>query len=179
VRRRRNSTRTKIRCAGRLADHIVNTSPLCYLHRAGMLHVLPAMLGRVIVPGQVAAELSAGRARGYDLPEPLVLSWADVRPVTPMSPRLEPFGFLGAGERAVLTLAMAAPESVSIIDELPGRKVAARFGVKVTGTLNVILAAKQRGHIPALRPILDRLQQLGFRVSAKLREHILSVAGEA
>ena len=94
-----------------MADHIVNTSPLCYLRRAGILHVLPAIFGRVIVPGQVVAELSAGRARGYDLPEPLVLPWADVRPVTPLSPRLEPFGFLGAGERAVLTLAMASSGS--------------------------------------------------------------------
>jgi predicted nucleic acid-binding protein len=161
-----------------LADHIVNTSPLCYLHRAGILQVLPALLGRVIVPGQVEAELSAGRARGYDLPEPLVLPWADVRPVAAMSPRLEPFGFLGAGERAVLTLAMAAPDSVAIIDDLPGRKVAARFGVKVTGTLNVVLAAKQRGHIPVVRPILDRLQELRFRVSGELREHVLTLAGE-
>jgi uncharacterized protein len=162
-----------------LADHIVNTSPLCYLHGAGILNVLPALLGRVVVPDQVVTELSAGRARGYDLPDPLGLPWADVRPVAPMSPRLELIGFLGAGERAVLTLAMAEPDSVAIIDDLAGRKVAARFGVKVTGTLNVVLAAKQRGHILAVRPILDRLQQLGFRVSAKLREHILSLAGEA
>jgi hypothetical protein len=52
-----------------LADHIANTSPLCYLHRAGVFRVLPAMLGRVIVPSQVVAELGAGRARGYDLPD--------------------------------------------------------------------------------------------------------------
>jgi hypothetical protein len=161
-----------------LADHIVNTSPLCYLHRAGILHVLPAILGRVIVPGPVVTELSAGRARGYDLPEPLALPWADVRPVAPLSPQLEPFGFLGAGERAVLTLAMANPDSVAIIDELPGRKVAARFGVNVTGTLNVLLVAKQLGHLPAVRPVLDRLQELRFRVSADLRQHILTSAGE-
>ena len=30
-----------------------------------------------------------------------------VRPVVPLSPQLEPFGFLGAGERAVLTLEAA------------------------------------------------------------------------
>ena len=83
-----------------MADHIANTSPLCYLHRAGILRVLPAIFGRVIVPGQVVAELGAGRARGYDLPDPLVLPWADVRTVAPLSPQLEPFGFLGAGERA-------------------------------------------------------------------------------
>jgi predicted nucleic acid-binding protein len=92
---------------------------------------------------------------------------------------LEPFGFLGAGERAALTLALALPGSVAVIDELPARRVAARLGVNVTGTLNVILVAKQRGHLPAVRPILDRLQELRFRVSAGLREHILTLAGEA
>jgi hypothetical protein len=65
---------------------------------------------------------------------------------------LEPFGFLGAGERAVLTLAMANPGAVAIIDELPGRRVAAGLGVKVTGTLNVVLVAKQLGHVWAWGP---------------------------
>jgi uncharacterized protein len=162
-----------------LVDHIANTSPLCYLHRAGVLQVLPAIFGRVIVPGQVVAELNAGRARGYDLPEPLTFPWADVRTVAPLSAQLEPFEFLGAGERAVLTLALALPGSVAIIDELPARRVAARLGLRVTGTLNVILVAKQLGHVQAVRPILDRLQELRFRVSAALRDHILTLAGEA
>ena len=161
-----------------MAEHIANTSPLSYLHRAGILHVLPAIFGRVLVPGQVLTELSAGRDRGYDLPEPQVLSWVDVRSVVPLAPQLAPFGFLGSGERAVLTLAMALPDSVAIIDELPARRVAARLGVAVTGTLNVILTAKQRGHVKAVRPILDRLQELQFRVSSALREHVLTLAGE-
>jgi predicted nucleic acid-binding protein len=73
---------------------------------------------------------------------------------------------------------MANPESVAIIDELPGRRVAARFGLNITGTLNVVLLAKQLGHLPAVRPILDRLQEPRFRVSANLREHILTLADE-
>jgi predicted nucleic acid-binding protein len=151
-----------------LADHIVNTSPFCYLHGAGILHVMPAILGRVIAPAQVATELSAGRGRGYDLPDLVTLPWVDLRVVAPLSPELGAFGFLGAGERAV-----------AVIDERPARKVAARFGVKVTGTLNLILVAKQLGHLQAVRPILDRLQELRFRVSVDLREHILALAGEA
>jgi predicted nucleic acid-binding protein len=161
-----------------LADHIVDTSPLCYLHRAGVLHVLPAIFGRVIVPGQVVAELSVGRARGHDLPDPLILPWADVRPVALLAPQLALFGRLGAGERAVLTLALAIPGSVGIIDELPARRVAEGFGVAVTGTLQVILVAKQRGLVPAMRPLLDRLQELRFRMSEDLREHVLTLAGE-
>lgn len=162
-----------------MADHVVNTSPLSYLHRAGLLYLLPTIFGRVVVPGQVVTELRVGRGHGYDLPEPMVLPWADVRPVEPLSPRLERFGFLGAGERAVLTLAMALPVSVAIIDELPARRVAQLLDVRVTGTLNIILTAKQRGHVQAVRPILDRLQDLRFRVAPALREHILTLAGEA
>jgi len=30
-----------------LADHILNTSPFRYLHRAGILRVMPAIFGRV------------------------------------------------------------------------------------------------------------------------------------
>jgi hypothetical protein len=161
-----------------LADHIVNTSPLSYLYRAGVLHLLPTIFGRVVVPGQVVTELRVGREHGYDLPEPMVLAWADIRPVAPLSPSLERFGFLGAGERAVLTLAMSLPDSVAIIDELPARRVARLLDVRVTGTLNVILTAKQRGLVQAVCPILDRLQELRFRVAPALREHILTLAGE-
>jgi len=100
--------------------------------------VLPAIFGRVIVPGQVVAELSAGRAEGYDLPDPIFLPWADVRTVSPLSSQLESFGRLGAGARVVLTLALAIPGSVAIIDELPARRVADSFGVNVTGALHVV-----------------------------------------
>ena len=165
-----------------MADHIANTSPFCYLHGAGILHVMPAMLGRVIVPGQVVAELTAGRERGHNLPDPLALPWLEVRTVEPLVPSIGFFGavaFLGAGERAVLTLALRNPGAVAILDDLPARRVAARLEVKVTGTLNLILVAKQLGHVQAVRPILDRLQELRFRVSADLRAHILSLAGEA
>lgn len=161
-----------------MADHIVDTSPLYYLHRAGILHVLPAIFGRVIVPGQVVAELSAGRARGHDLPDPLVQPWADVRTVSALSPELESFVRLGAGEHAVLTLAMTIPGSVAILDDLLARRVAEGFEVPVTGTLHVILVAKERGLVPAVRPLLDRLQELRFRMSTDLRDEILTSAGE-
>jgi predicted nucleic acid-binding protein len=91
---------------------------------------------------------------------------------------LESFGRLGVGERAVLTLAMSIPASVAIIDDLPARRVAESFGVTVTGTLHVILVAKQRGLVPAVRPLLDRLHDVRFRMSADLRDGILTLADE-
>jgi predicted nucleic acid-binding protein len=56
--------------------------------------------------------------------------------------------------------------------------VATKFGVPVTGTLSVILIAKRRGLVPAVRPLLERLQELRFRMSTDLRDEILTSAGE-
>lgn len=78
----------------------------------------------------------------------------------------------------MLTLALAIPGSVAIIDKLPARRVAASFGVPVTGTLSVILTAKRRGLLQTVRPLLDRLQELRFRMSSDLRHEILASAGE-
>ena len=60
------------------------------------------------------------------------------------------------------------------IDELHARRVAAVFEVPVTGTLSVILTAKRRGLVPAVRPLLDRLQELRFRMSTDLIDEILT-----
>jgi len=49
-----------------LPDVICNTSPLQYLHQIGMLHLLPSLVGTVIVPEAVVEELAIGdRLMGY------------------------------------------------------------------------------------------------------------------
>jgi predicted nucleic acid-binding protein len=161
-----------------MAEYIANTSPLVYLHRLGAIDLLPSLFGRIIVPRQVEAELRLGREKGYDLPDPLELTWVDVRTWVPIAPQVERFAFLGPGESAVLTTAARTPNSVAIIDELPARKVAHSLGLQVTGTLNVLVAAKKRNHIPAVGPLVARLDELGFRMSPTLIDHVLAMAGE-
>jgi len=43
-----------------LPEVICNTSPLQYLHQLGLLHVLPALAGQVVVPPAVVDELAEG-----------------------------------------------------------------------------------------------------------------------
>ena len=58
-----------------MADAIFNTSPLVYLHRSGALDWLPRLLGAIWTPNAVGGELSEGRRRGYDVPDPADLAW--------------------------------------------------------------------------------------------------------
>ena len=52
-----------------MPEVICNTSPLQYLHQLEELRLLPALVGKVIVPPAVVAELTVGRELGVSLPE--------------------------------------------------------------------------------------------------------------
>ena len=52
-----------------MPEVVCNTSPLQYLHQIGQLSILPALVGSIVVPPAVLAELDAGIAKGLDLPQ--------------------------------------------------------------------------------------------------------------
>jgi predicted nucleic acid-binding protein len=51
--------------------------------------------------------------------------------------------------------------------------------VSCTGLLGVLLAAKQRGFVVAIRPLLDALRtRAGFWISDAVYAHFIQVSGE-
>ncbi len=161
-----------------MAEVVCNTSPLQYLHQAGCLQVLPALVDKIIVPPAVVDELSVGKKAGIDLPEVSRLNWLEIR--SPASIAALPLiTDLGPGESQVLALALEIPGTVVILDDLLARRVAETMRIQLTGTLGVLLAAKRAGLIKAIAPILDKLQVLRFRVSPGTRSVVLKLAGES
>ena len=133
-----------------MPEVICNTSPLQYLHQIGQLELLPKLVSRITVPTAVAQELAKGRRRGLDLPIPEALAWIDLRaPASEQVVRL--VADLGPRETGVLLLAM---------------------------TLGILLDAKRRGLVPAVTPLVDDLQHLGFRLSEGTRSAVLRMVGE-
>lgn len=133
------------------------------LHQVGLLHILPVLASGVCVPSAVCSELAAGRALGVDVPDPAALGWATMlsaqaRPTLPHSTSL------GAGEREVLWLAMETTNSVAVLDDRDARRVARQLGIAVTGTLGLLVDAKQHALISAVAPLLDELERHGFRM---------------
>jgi predicted nucleic acid-binding protein len=160
-----------------LADVIVNTSPLQYLHQVGQLDVFPKLFGRIIVPEAVAAELAAGRRVGVSLPEPEALEWIDLhRPASSVGGLLS--WDLGAGESAVLSLALERPGSRVVLDDKLARQVAVHLNLSLLGTAGILLCAKHAGHLRAVRPLLSQLAALGFRLTPETVRDILDLAGE-
>ena len=156
---------------------ICNTSPLQYLHQSGHLQLLPTLYEQIVVPQAVVLELAAGRELGVDLPDPSGLPWAITRQVR--EPRLLPLATdLGQGEREVLGLGAEMPGALLILDDRLARQHAALLELAFTGTLGVLLKAKQEGYLKALTPVLTQLDALRFRLSPETREEVLKLAGE-
>jgi predicted nucleic acid-binding protein len=85
---------------------------------------------------------------------------------------------LGRGESEVLAIAADHPSALLIVDDKLARGIANIQGFRFTGTAGVLLRAKQKGIIPALKPVLESLVSLNFRLKPDLFKSILSLAGE-
>ena len=65
-----------------------------------------------------------------------------------------------------------------IIDERKGRNEAKKQGLKITGILGIILAAKEKGFIDLVQPLLDDLMVNGFWLNKSLYHEVLVLANE-
>lgn len=160
-----------------MPEVVSDASPLQYLHQTGLLDILRTLYGALTVPTAVANELREGAARGIDLPVLESLGWVSVRSAKGSVP-LPLITDLGAGEREALALAVESPASLVILDDAVARRYARLLGVRFTGTLGVLLKAKEARVLPALGPVLDRLQALRFWVDRATRDAVLRLARE-
>lgn len=156
---------------------ICDTSPLFYLHRLRHLTLLQKLYRRILVPEAVVAELLAGRNQGEDVPALTQYDWIEVHRVRTQNV-LPLTSDLGSGETEVLTLALEEPGSLVILDDRYAREVAAARNIRLTGTAGILVKAKRDGYLPAVKPLLDELERLGFHLSKVVQRNILACAQE-
>lgn len=85
---------------------------------------------------------------------------------------------LDKGEASAIALMLELDDAILIIDDLKGRKLAEKLGFKFSGTLGLLLKAKQIGVIKSIKPVLDKIRLTNFRFSEKLFTDILNQAKE-
>jgi len=87
---------------------------------------------------------------------------------------------LDEGEAETIVLASELSAGVVLLDERDARRLAERIGLRVLGTVGILVWARRVGQIASLRVELDALAGRGrFRLSQVLRDRALREVGEA
>lgn len=153
---------------------VINSGPLIILDKIDALDIAGALPCRFICPPAVRKEVDAGIHRNNSLITP---DWLTVKSLAaPMSCFADLTIDLGEAEVIQLALENSIPRVC--LDDLRGRKIARRFGLRVTGLLGLFSWAKALGIIPGIRPFAGRMLAVGGRYSLQLINTVLTDADE-
>lgn len=149
---------------------ISNSSPLIALAQIGRIEILHQLHPHVLVPPAVAREVAP------TIPE--LPGWLLVRPLAhPRQPH-PVRGSIGPGEHEVISLGLELDAERLILDEQPARRLATSLGLRVIGTVGLLLAARDRGFLAEIKPELDRLLAVRFFMDQELYDRAIGQAGE-
>lgn len=161
---------------------VADTGPLIALGRVGYLQLLQALYREIFIPPAVHTELRLGSERpgAEQLVSAMAQGWLQVRkPSAVTAQSLSGLALLlDPGEAEAIVLAEEMACRFLLIDERKGRAVARRRGVQVVGTAGLLLAAKRRGFVDEVLPIVRQLEKAGYRLSKALIKEIAGLAGE-
>jgi uncharacterized protein len=162
---------------------VCDSSPLIYLARLGRLEFLPHFHEAVLIPPAVWDEVAVGGANwpeGQQLREAVSKGWLRVeKPQGRLHSDQIDSGDLDPGEAEAIQLAIET-QAILAIDEAHGRAVAHQFGLKITGTVGLLIRARRENLLPSLKHELDRLRsETTFRISDDLYLDALRLVGES
>lgn len=154
---------------------VSDASPLIALSSVDRLDLLQLLFDKVIIPVVVRDEVKgeASKTTG-ELPSFIcVESVAAELPVRFL--RLT----LHAGESEAIALALERGIQGIILDDKHAREIAADLGLKVIGTLGVLLLAKRKGFLHEVRPVMAKIiERVNFRIAPSVLNRALSLIDE-
>ena len=156
---------------------IVNSTPLIALAKANKLEILKRMYEHIIIPEAVYREVTEKDDVAAQRIE-AAREWIEVRKVDYNLDRRMYKAKLHDGEVEVMLLAQEIGADVVVIDDGAARKTAEYLELPLTGTLGVMIKAKQRGLLEAVMPVLQKMEQNGIFFSKELKEKIRKLSKE-
>jgi len=141
---------------------ISDTSCLIALTNINRLDVLKHLYETVLVTPEVAEE------HGEPLPE-----WIIIKAVSNKE-RLNDFNrHIDLGESSAIALAMEIIETVLILDDMEARQFALNLGLKITGTLGILIRAHNKGIITDVSAEISLLKDAGFHLPKNIDTSVL------
>ena len=152
---------------------VPDTGPLIALSKLGWMDLLDVFDGAVVIPPYVERELLSKPATETEAIEQALSSRLQVQEVPALSAATrEIVDRLDAGERQAVSMAAELDEdTVLLMDDQVGRGAARRLECAVTGVIGLLLRARKTGRVDTVTPLLVRLRETGYWLSAEIIEH--------
>ena len=128
------------------------------------------------IPQEVFNEIEAGKHKKYYL-NLLTFDWIKIEQIQDRK-SISYFLDLDKGEAEAIVLATESEADLILLDESLGRFHAKHAGLRVTGTIGILVKAKKQGLISELKPLILELKDKGVWLSESLIERILELANE-
>lgn len=157
---------------------ISNATPLIAFAKIGQLVLLQKIVTNLVIPKAAADEISTypqGQPGFIDLQQE---SWIGVQSITSEQQVSLLLLKLDRGEAEVIALALERQAQLVLIDELTARKVAESLDLNVSGSVGILIRAKQVGELVAVKPLLDAMTQQGIYFSQRFIDAVLRLVGE-
>lgn len=156
---------------------VVNASPVILLAKAEVIHLVPRICERLVIPAGTVAEVQRGEMS--DAGRAWLAGEGAKYIVQPEMPDavVTRLG-LGLGETQVLAWLMQNPGFEGVLDDLRARRCAAELHLPIIGSLRVLIILKEQKMIPAIKPAIERFREAGSYISEGLVQHALKLAGE-
>ena len=146
---------------------IADASCFIVLFKIEELELLREVFEEVFTTTEIAKEF------GHPLP-----SWVNIKSVTDKARQLSFEHEVDSGEASALALSFEIKNAIVVIDDQKARKFAEKLKINYTGTLAIILRAKQEGVIPSVKEVLSKIKNTNFRYSDEILMQILRDAEE-
>ena len=146
---------------------ISDTSCFIILSKIGELELLQQLFGNVVTTPEIVAEF------GEILP-----NWIEVISVQDKYKKQLFELQVDSGEASAMALALEIENSLLIMDDYKARRLAQTLNIGYTGTIGIIILAKQKGIINSIKPILEKIKETNFHISADLELQALIQAKE-
>ncbi len=158
---------------------ISDTSPLSCLIKVRKLDLLQKLYKQIVIPFSVHRETLDMKSFGYDISDFENATWIEVAPLHRYPKYENQLSNLDAGEAEAIALALEIKADLILIDERLGAAAAAKMGLNVTGTLGIVVDAKERGIIVSGKELIDELRTKGgLWISDNLYNSVLGLLNE-
>ena len=159
---------------------VADASVLIGLSSIGYLHLIQDQFsGKVLIPPAVWKEVVE---QGGDRPgshQVSIADWINVHDLKSQDISRILKMELDEGESEAIALADELKADVVLLDEKDARRIAKQIGLRVLGTIGILVWGKRVGKINNLRQVLDILQNRAmFRISHTLYQQTLKSVGE-